>query len=87
MKSTFPLVVFGGCLPEAAGGCFSIRTTNDNRAHLKLDYEAIFDKILVLKNNVFDRDARRSGPTNHFVGFQNPRFTQKFTRNALDWIR
>ena len=28
---------------------------------------------------VFDRDARRSGPTNHFVGLQ--RFTQKFTRN------
>ena len=56
MKSTFPLV-FGDCLlppmPEAAGGCFSIRTTNDNKAHLKLDYEAIFDKMLVLKNKVF----------------------------------
>ena len=35
----------------------------------------------------FDRDARRSGPTNYFVGFQNPRFTQKFTINALDWIK
>ena len=35
----------------------------------------------------FDRDARRSGPTNYFVGFQNPRFTQKITRNAMDWIK
>ena len=56
MKSTFPLVVFGGCLPEAAGGCFSIRTTNDNRAHLKLDYEAISVKMLVQKNNVFQNN-------------------------------
>ena len=36
---------------------------------------------------LFDRDARRRGPTNHFVGFQNQGFTQKFTRNALDWIK
>ena len=35
----------------------------------------------------FDRDARRSGLTNYFVGFQNPRFTKKCIRNALDRIR
>ena len=37
---------------------------------------------------VFDRNARRSGPTNHFVGLQ--RFTQKCTRNIrklTNWIR
>ena len=43
-------------MPEAAGGCFSIRTTNDNKAYLELDYEGISDKnhkMLVLENNVF----------------------------------
>ena len=29
---------------------------------------------------IFDCDARRSGPTKYFVGFQ--RFTQIFTRNT-----
>ena len=28
----------------------------------------------------FDRDARRSGPTNHFVGFQN----QGLLKNLLE---
>ena len=33
---------------------------------------------MVMIGWIFDRDARRSGPTNYFVGFQG--FTQKSTR-------
>ena len=69
-------------------------TTNDLRIWI-IDLMTQLCKITKSKEfllwssstNEIDRDACSSGPTNYFVGFQNPRFTQKFTRNALDWMK